>query len=211
MAYTFLITLKLYIAVVFLRKYQANRELRIVGAIGMMFLFLGVGRILGVYFDFYLTDLNTEVYYLYYNFYRIAMGVPAMGVGFFLYAAERSVLNGRDKYACLLGYAALNVIGFSMPDITLMELITPISGVFLGFIPIGYIYLILKSKGPLRIQTIFILVGFAFYVVGSFLIGQIWVGLLLPTFGSPYAVHLFSIGLRIVGILLIYHGFSSMA
>ena len=209
MAYAFLITLKLFIAVRLLRMYRANRELNIVGAIGMMFAFLGVGRILGVYFDYYLTAMNTGLYALHFGFYKIAMGVPAIGIGFFLYAAERSVLNGKDRYACLIGYIIVNAIGFSMPEITLLERITPISGVFLGFIPVGYIYLIWKSKGPMRTQTLFILAGFVFYVLGSFIIGEFWVALLMPTFGSPYTVHLFSVGLRVVGILLINQGFSS--
>ncbi len=208
MAYAFLITLKLFLAMRFLSKYRANRELNIIGAIGMMFVFFGAGRILGVYFDYYLTAMDTSLYALHYTFYRIAMGVQASGIGFILYATERSVLNGKDKYVCLLGYIIVNTIAFSMPDIALMEIITPISGVFLGFIPVGYIYLIMKSKGPMRTQTSIILVGFIFYVVGSFLIGQTWVAMLLPTFGSPYAVHLFSVGLRVIGVLLIYHGFA---
>ncbi len=211
MAYAFLITLKLFLAVQFLRKYRANRELNIIGAIGMMFAFMAAGRILGVYFDYYLTAMDTSLYSLHVDFYRIMMGVQAVGVGFFLYAAERSVLNGKDKYACVLGYIIVNVIGFSMPDIKLMEFITPLSGVFLGFIPVGYIYLIWKSKGPMRTHTCLILVGFIFYVVGAFIIGQVWVGLLLPAFGSPYAVHLFSAVLRIVGVLIIYQGFSGMS
>ncbi len=211
MAYAFLITLKLFLSVRFLRMYRANRELNIIGAIGMMFLFFGAGRILGVYFDYYLTMMDPSIYSSYVDFYRLANGVQAIGVGFFLYASERSILNGKDKYIFLIGYIIVNTIGFSMPTVTLMEMITPFSGIFLAFILIGYIYLIWKSKGPIRTQTTIILIGFGLYVVGSILIGQTWVGMVLPTFGSPYAVHLFSVGLRVVGLLLIYRGFSGMA
>ncbi len=206
--YAILIVFELRIGVYFLNAYRKNRELNFIGAIGWFCIFMLSGRIFLIDFDYYLTEMNPLLYPLYPTQYKIAMGLEAVGLGFFLYVAERAIFQGKDKYLLIIGYTICNVIAIILTDFYLSQDFTTIGAFFIIFIPLSYLYLAIKNKGPLRTQSLIIVAGVIFFAVGSLLIGEDVMGILRISFGTPYLVHILSISMKLVGIIFVYKGFS---
>ncbi len=205
--YGILIFIEFGIAFFFWNAYRKNRERDFIGAIGMFFGFMALGRVLLVVFDYYLTMMDYNLYEANFTFYKIAVDLQAIGLGFFLYIAERSLLHGNDKYIFLIGYSLCQFLATIILDFNLSQSMITVAGLFVLFIPISYIYTAIKAKGPFRTQLLFIISGVAFFSAGTLLLGESVMGLLEPLMGSRYAVHILTVILKIIGFALLYYGF----
>ncbi|HMF34040.1 MAG TPA: hypothetical protein VKK79_21625 [Candidatus Lokiarchaeia archaeon] len=206
--YVILVVIETRMAVNFLNSYAKNRELGFIGSIGLMYLFVAAGRVMLIIFDFYLTDFTYALYGDYLTYYKIAIGMYAAGLGFLIYVAERAIFQGRDKYVFLIGYAFFNILSMVPPDVDTITIFVTIGDLFILFVPISYIYTAIKTKGPFRTQANYIWVGIAFFAAGAFVIGEGPMNILQGILGTRYAVHIISVIFKMVGVVLIYRGFS---
>ncbi len=205
--YTVLIFLELGIGLYFWNANRKNKELKMIGSIGFFFSFVAVGRILLIVFDYYMTVMNYALFETYFPFYKFATDVQAVGFAFFIFVAEQSVFQGKDKYSFLIGYVICQLLATIIPTFDLSQTLTIVAGLFVLFIPISYIYAAIKAKGPFRTQVLFIIFGVAFFAAGTLLLGEGVMQSLEPLLGSRYAVHILSVGLKLIGVLIVYRGF----
>ncbi len=206
--YAILIVIEFRIGVYFLNAYRKNRELNFIGAIGLFCIFILAGRTLLVIFDYYWVEMNPALYLNYFTEYKIATGLQSVGLGFFLYVAERALFNGKDRYLLILGYIVCNALAAILTDFNLSQTFTTVGALFVIFIPLSYIWLAVKNKGPIRTQSLFIVTGVIMFALGSLLIGEAIMGILRELFGNPYVVHILSVFLKLVGVQIVYKGFS---
>ncbi len=205
--YGILVFVEFSIGFFFWNAYRKNRELDFIGSVGMFFGFMAAGRVLLVVFDYYLTVMTYSLYEANFTFYKIAVDLQAIGLGFFLYVAERALFQGRDKYLFLIGYSFCQFAATIILDFNLSQGMITVAGLFVLFIPISYIYTAIKAKGPIRTQLLFIIYGVALFSAGTLLLGEGLMKFLEPLLGSRYAVHILSIVLKLFGVALVYHGF----
>ncbi len=206
--YAILIVIEFRIGIYFLNAYRKNKELNFIGSIGMFFLFLLSGRIVLVFFDYYLVNMDPLLYLEYITQYKLGTGLQAVGLGFFLYVAERAIFQGKDKYLIIMGYGICQALAAILPDFYLSQGFTTVGALFVIFIPLSYIYMAIKNKGPIRTQSLFLVTGVIIFALGSLLIGEAIMGTLRVVLGSPYAVHILSITMKFVGVIIVYKGFS---
>ncbi len=206
--YAILIVIELRIGVYFLNAYRKNKELGFIGAIGLFFLFFLAGRVILVIFDYYLVNMDPALYVTYFTQYKFATGLQAIGLGFFLYVAERALFQGKDKYVLIIGYSIFSILAAVLPDFNLSQTMTTVATFFIIFIPLSYIYTAIKGKGPIRTQSLLLVTGVILFAVGALLIGEAVMSSLRVVFGSPYPVHIISIIMKLVGVIIVYKGFS---
>jgi len=205
--YVVLLVIECSIGVYFLNAYRKNKDLYFIGSIGMFFFFLFAGRIVLIIFDYYLAGLNPTLYPEFFTYYKIGIGLQAIGLGFFLYVAERVSFRGKDKYVISVGYVICVSLAAILPDFILSQTFTTVAALFVVFIPLSFIYITMKGTGPFRTQSLFLASGVIAITIGSLLTSEFLMGLLSPTF-DPYAVHIISIILKLVGGILINREFS---
>lgn len=206
--YAILIVIELRIGVYFLNAYRKNRELGFIGAIGFFFLFMLTGRILLIYFDYYSTNMDPLLYLEFFTQYKIATGLQAVGLGLFLYVAERALFHGKDKYVLIIGYGIFQILAAILPDFALSQTMTTVGTLFIIFIPLSYIYTAIKGKGPIRTQSLFLVTGVILFAVGALIIGEAITSILKVVFGSPYPVHIISVIMKLFGVVIVYKGFN---
>jgi len=205
--YAILIAVELRFGINFVRAYKKDRELSVIGSIGMFFLLMAVGRCAFIVFDYYLTEMTPAAYGPNVYMYQIATALQGAGEGFFLFVAEKQIFAGRDKYLILIGYVITMALGLVYPDFLTAQSITTIGGLFILFIPPAYIYMLIKSSGPIRKLTAIVLLGMVVFAVGVIMLGEAVMIPLASLVGTRYAVHALSAVFKLVGATIVYLGF----
>ncbi len=199
------IIVTLGIALFLLQKYMKledknNNQL----AFCLVFLFLGLGRIFLVYFDYFLTALNPKDYATHTNMWKLATILLLIGVGFLILTSEHALWKGKDYYVFFIGFIIVVSIAMAVPDFEMAQSLSTGAVAFGAFIVLSYMYLAIKlphaRKNILLIFTGFIIYGAALIFLSVFVV-------------DPTIIHLsylISAIIKIPGLLIIGLGVKKM-
>ena len=211
-----LITIKFIISYYFYNIYKKqSKEYKneLILAIGLLFLLFGIGRIIFLYFDFFLTELNGSLFQEYSTFWKFASGFQYAGLIVFIYFAEKVIFNKKTKYLISLSLTILIIVSLSMPDFLLVQSLSGISSfISFIFIPFSYLYLVFTSSGKIRIKALTIFFGFLLYGVGLVMLGEQIILTFLSYFPSSeilvrYSFQIISVLIKFCALVLFIYGF----
>ncbi len=186
---------------------------------GMFVLFIGliISRIIFVYFDFFLTYFDSDVYYKYAIYWKVALLISAIGLAFFNFVLDKKALHFKLK-----GIIAYFVLGGSIvilfwpvnspadfQTISALSLITSSGTVLVLFI---FLYIGIKIPG-LRKPAFMTIAGFVIYALGPILVNDAILEFLRTTFGEQMHILVFFlfITLKIVGLVIISYGITKFS
>ena len=209
-----LVGVKFIFAYLLFNKYRNNKEIQMLLGACLLFLFLGIGRIFMMVFDYLLTGFNPNLLQTYIIFYKIGNSFTWIGLFCFTFASEKAIFSGKTRYLISITYAVFIVISSVPIDFVLSQTLAAIPTAFaLVFIPISYIYLAKNSVGEPRTKSLIILAGFIVYFIFGYVI-------LVEGFSTffasitqvdvilvKYIIHTLSASIKIVGIFLLYLGY----
>ena len=197
--------LAIAVALFLLKKYYDSDERnRVKLAFSLIFLTLGISRLLLMYFDYFLTGLNPALYTNYQFYWRIATLFQLIGLGFLILVSEYAVFQGKDYYLFFIGFLIILIVGMAVQDFVLSQNIVVYAVVFAAFIPISWIYLAWKL--PLaRKNTVLIIVGFLIFGFGLILLSINIVEMLAPIM-DIHTDYLLAAIIQIPGLLLFAWG-----
>jgi len=174
----------------------------------LVFLCLGIGRNLLIYFDYFLTELNVGRYADFQVLWKFANLFELAGLGFLILVSEYAVFKGKDYYLFFIGFAILVAVGlFFIQDFFLAQSVTVAAVGFTAFIPISYIYMAIKLPMARR-NVLILLIGFLIFGAGLMLMSAGVVDLL--GIGYIHILYLLSAIIQIPGLLLIAVGIKRM-
>ncbi|HMF34038.1 MAG TPA: hypothetical protein VKK79_21615 [Candidatus Lokiarchaeia archaeon] len=183
---------------------KSDRENPVFGGVGVLYLLLGLGRIFYMLSDFYLGGTNTPEGYVAGKLGGVLQGV---GIGIFILLHERTQFNGKDKYLLFIGYNVFIVLYAVIPDKTTATWIISAAQFFNIFIFFGFIDVIWKSKGDIRVRSILILIGFAALVIGTLLTSAFLIAQMESYGLSFYSIHTIANVFQLVGTCVIFKGY----
>ena len=199
------IILSIMIGVFFLRKYISYEEKnKNQLAFSLVFLFLGIGRILLVYFDYGVTQLNPALYESNAFWWKLATLFLLVGFGALIWTSEYALWNGKDYFVFFIGFCIVVTIAMAIPNFELSQAFSTYAIAFGGFILVSYLYLAIKLPSA-RKNIAMILVGFAIY--GGALI---LLSVFLETSGMTHEIYLISAVVQMPGILIMGLGAKGM-
>jgi len=208
-----LITIKFILAYLFLKKYQNNKENKMVFGFAMLFLLLAIGRIFFINFDYILTNFDNTTYQAYSGFWKIASAIQSSGFVFLIFLAEKEILKTKTKYCFSIGFLVFVVISMVLPDFNWAQLMggIPTAVAFL-FIPFSYLYLSMISEGQIRNKSLSIFLGFIVFAIGFLMLSDAIINVFVGIIAAPdliirYVFHIISVGFKFGGIFLIINGF----
>lgn len=183
--------------VYFLRKYISYEDKnKNQLAFSLVFLFLGIGRIFLVYFDYGLTQLNQAVYEDYAFWWKLATFFLLVGVGAFIWVSEYALWKGKDYFVFFIGFCVVVSIAMFIPDFEQSQAFSTWAVAFGAFILISYLYLAIKL--PLARKNIaLIFMGFVIYGAALILLS-----VFLTTPGITHEIYLISAIIQIPGLLI---------
>ncbi len=192
---------------IFLSHYRkAEDKTNIQLAFIIFFLCSGIARIILVYFDYFLTQLNPAEYVNFVLYWKIALIFQFVGIGSIIFVAEKGVFNGKDLYIFLIGYSVLFGIGIFQSDIYLTLDFVFFSLYFAIFIPISYLYLAYKFPQS-RKNIALIFVGFIIFGMAVLMVSPDVLAL-FP--GLIHEVYLVSAMIQIPGYVIFALGVKRM-
>lgn len=174
----------------------------------LLFLFFGIGRLLFIRFDFFLTNLWEAYDPTHLWDWKLAMSFQLAGFGVVFYALEQQLLQGRDKRLLFVGFVALCVVMWLAPDIELAQAAMLLVLLLALFIPVGYLYLVVKSAGSVRKKSLLIFVGFVLYFLFTMVASEVAVQMVAGTGITKYALHSVAVGGRMAGAIAIAAGYA---
>ena len=209
-----LVAIQLGIFLLFLSKYlKSDDKNNIKLAISLIFIFLAIGTIVFIFFDYYYTQLEHSLYEKYHLIWKIGIIFQLTGFGFFFLVSEYRVFHGKDYFIffwCFLGFFIVAII---VVDFLLSQILINFALIFVIFIPISYIYLAIKLTGEPRSNIILILFGVIIFTIGMAInLFDVVVALEHLT-GNPDTIHylyLFAPILQIIGLILVAKGFNGL-
>ncbi|HUX97976.1 MAG TPA: hypothetical protein VMV49_00335 [Candidatus Deferrimicrobium sp.] len=194
----------------FIDRYLKFKEKnRIQLAFCLIFLCLGIGRLLLIYFDYFLTGLEISAYDEFQLMWKTAILFEMVGIGFLILVSEYAVWKGKDFYSFFIGFLIVVCIGMCIPDFFLGQMIIVYALIFAVFIPISYIYLAIKLPKPSRSNIIMVFIGFIIFGGGLLLIsaGVVeWLAFLIDN----HSLYLISAIVQIPGLLFLALGIKRM-
>lgn len=208
-----LITIKLICSYLFYRKYQSNKENKMVLGFAVLLLLLAIGRIFFVNFDYFLTNFDNSTYQVYSVFWKIASAIQSSGFLFLIFLAEKEIFKTKTKFCFSIGFLVFFIISMVLPDFIWAQLLGGIpTAVAILFIPVSYLYLSLTSEGQIRLKSFSIFVGFLVFAVGFLMLSEAVLNYLVGIIVAPdlyirYIFHVISVGFKFGGIFLIVNGF----
>ena len=167
---------------------------------------LFVSRLIYMYFDFYLTEFDSEKYYLSSNiwYYKIAGLIYLSGFAVLLFIIDKELLE--FKFKGILAYVVI-VVG-------LIELIYPVNSpedfefisalemiaFFVGLlVPLIFIYIGLRNPG-IRLVSFMFAIGIILFFIGVAIVAEFILAPLKETFGTKIQITIWIVSL-IVQIL----------
>ncbi|NHI93346.1 MAG: hypothetical protein EAX96_12745 [Candidatus Lokiarchaeota archaeon] len=209
-----LVVVKFVFAFLSYNKYKNNKEIQMLFGAFLLFIFLAIGRILMMIFDYILTQFDPNLLQTYSIFWKIANLFTWFGFLSFIYISEKAIFAGKTRYLITIFYIVFIIISLIPIDFLLVQALAGIpTGSALLFIPISYLYLAKKSAGYPRKKSIIIFTGFVIYLlIGYFLLAEgvtiFFVNIThFNTLIIKYIIHITSAAIKIGGIYLLYYGF----
>ena len=174
----------------------------------LVFLSLGISRIILMYFDYFLTELNPVLYENYQLMWKLAQLFELIGLGFLILISEDAVFKGKDYYVFSIGFSIVVCIGMLIQEFLLTQNILVYALAFAILIPISWLYLAIKLPDT-RKNTLLIFLGIIICGAGLILISAAVVEALLPLMNIHY-IYLLSAIIQIPGLLIIATGVKRM-
>lgn len=172
----------------------------------IFFLCMGISRVLLIYFDYFLTHLDSTEYINFILYWKIALVFQFIGIGSIIFAAENGVFKGKDLYIFLIGFIILLCVGLLHPDFVVTQTIVVLVLAFAIFIPVSYLYLAYKLPAARR-NIVLIFVGFLIFGLGIMVVSPD----LLKTFPAMiHELYLLSILIQIPGYVVFAFGIKRM-
>ena len=208
-----LVIVKFTFAFTLFKKYRENREHKFLVPVAFLFLTFAIARCLLIYFDFYLTRFDDDLFQQFNQIWRIAMTIQNVGFVFIIYVAEREIFVNKTKnIITILSIAIIVVISF-IPDIQTFQTFLTISLIFMTLIiPISYIYLVIKTTGQPRLKALSIVIGFFLYMASMLIVSEMVLDggvalFLIDKFTFRYIMYSISMLTRIAGLFFVRYGY----
>jgi membrane-associated HD superfamily phosphohydrolase len=165
------IIISLVCSLIFFQKYLKSQERnKNQLALCLLFLCIGIGRLLLIYFDYFLTELNPGDYINHILMWKLANLIQLAGVGFLILISEYAVWKGKDYYVFFIGMTITVTIGMFYPEFSTAENIFTTAMFFAVIIPFCWVYLAIKLPN-LRRKILLIFIGFIIYGFGMIMLG----------------------------------------
>lgn len=186
----------------------------------ILILSMFISRIFFTYFDFILTEFDSEKYYLFPNYipWKIGMTITSFGIGFLLYVTDKRVLNFRLKgiiaiIAWIGGIIILVYPVANADDFALLSGISIISNASLVLIILFFLYIGVKTPGSVRRNAILIVLGGICYALAAIIVNEAILTQLRAIFGSDIHIVVFFlfILLKVIGLILMSYSFSQFS
>jgi hypothetical protein len=177
----------------------------------VLVLCLFISRLFFIYFDFVLTQFDSNLYYLMPNvvYWKLGMFTSNLGLVFIIYITDKKALNFKFKgifcIIILIGSSVFLLYPVDSPSgfstISAISLIT--NGMSL-IIPILFIYLGIKTPGFRKISLL-VTLGFLCYVLGGLLVNEAILTQLRNLFGDQVHISVFLLFmiLKITGLSIL--------
>ncbi len=199
------------------KKETGKYTIDFVFGIFVLFVFLIISRIIFIYFDFYLTYFDSDVYYKYVFYWKMGLLTSSIGLAFLNYTLDKKALHFKLKgiiaYFVLGGAIVILFWPVNSPadfqTASALSLITSSGTVILLFI---FLYIGIKIPG-LRKPAFMIALGFIIYALGPILVNDAILEFLRTTFGEQMQVLVFFlfITLKIVGLVIISYSITKFS
>ncbi|MBD3227057.1 MAG: hypothetical protein GF329_02630 [Candidatus Lokiarchaeota archaeon] len=180
------------------------------------FIFLAFGRIVYVIFDFFLTEFDSFLYQQFSTVWKIASIIQYIGIVILVFYSEKVIFSGKTKYLITIISIISIMISMFQLNFLMVQLWSGISTLFATlFIPLSYLYLVLKSSGKIRKKAFAIFLGFILYLIGFLLLGEVFVTIIANFILENeiivrYLMHIISVIIRYFGIWLFIYGYRSI-
>ncbi len=209
-----LVAVELGIFLLLFSKYlKSSEKNNIKLGICLIFIFLAIGGIFFIFFNYYFTQLESDLYETHQFIWKVAAIFQLSGFGFLFLVSEYRVFHGKDYFVFFWCFLGLSVAGMSVRDFVLTENLINYALIFAAFIPMSYIYLAIKLPGAFRNNILLILFGIIIFTVGMILnIPDIVIAIEQWT-GNADVIHyiyLISPILQIGGLIVAVKGFNGL-
>jgi hypothetical protein len=193
------------------KKETGKFKLNFITAFFFLMVCLFISRLVYMYFDFFLTRFDPELYYEMPNvlFWKIGSFFNAIGLAIVLYTLDKTALKFKLKGILayvLVGFAVVNLLFpvNSQEDFTLLSAI----GIFMSaaslMVLVIFLYIGIKIPG-LRKPSFFMLAGLITYAFGGLLYNEFIVTILINLFGGDIRITAYSLFviLKIIGLVIV--------
>ena len=211
-----LIAVKLLLATYIIRKIlQKKKETGQFKAdfmFGMFILFicLAISRIIYIYFDFYLTRFDSNLYGEHSFYWKLGLFVSAAGLAYANFVLDKNVLNFKFKgifaYIIIGGATAILFIPVNNnQDFQFVSALSIFTSAGTLLIPIIFLYLGFKIPGNPGKTAFMITLGFVVYAIGPILVNDAILEVLRTMYGDQIhiVIFLFFILFKIAGLVII--------
>ena len=207
--FTFLlIGIKFSLSFFYMRKYFSSEiKNKLILGFALFFLFLGLGRVFYLIFDFYLTNFNPNLFQTHIIIWKIGSLLSEIGVGILIFITEKKVFEGRDKYIFFICYIIFVALMVAWPEFERAEDFGSYAVMFGAFILFSYIYLAVILEGEARKRAVLVVVGLLFYISGSVIVNEYVLKILVIWGISRFIMHLLSPTLKIIAAIILALGF----
>lgn len=208
-----LITVKFIIAYALFMKYRSNKENKLLLGASLLFLLLGISKIIFAYFDFYLTGFSSILIERYSIVWKFAGIFQYAGFISLIACAEKVIFKGKTYYLISICVGILTVVAFSLPILAISQLLSGFA-MLIGvlFIPVSYLYLAIISSEDIRRKSLAIFAGFVIYAFGLLILGEPSSNLLRIIFPIDplqlrYFAQFLSVFIKFGGMTLFIYGY----
>lgn len=192
-------------------KKEGKFEFDFLFSIFVLILFLCISRSILLYYDFFLTYFNPDLFWIYPNiiYWKLADLFPITGFVIMAFIMDKKALNFKLKGVVGYVIAGLEVFKMLYPvnseeDFRFISSFGLIQSAILVIIPAGFLYIAVKSD-TLRNLAIIIILGISIYALGGILIGESVLAPLRELFGENVHVSVFFVFVitKIVGLSML--------
>ena len=171
---------------------------------------LFISRVIYMYFDFYLTEFDSDKYYLSPNiwYYKIAGLIYLSGFAVLLFIIDKE----------LLGFKIKGILAYIIIVVVIIELIYPVNSpedfefisalemiaFFVGLlVPLIFIYIGVRTPG-IRLISFMFAIGIILFFIGAAIVAEFILVPLKETYGTnlQITIWIISLILQIVGLLM---------
>ncbi len=208
-----LVVVKIVLAGSLFKKYGENRENKFLIPVAFLFLTFAIARITLIYFDFYLTKFDDDLFQTYSWVWKIAMTFQNIGFVFFIYVAEKEIFINKTKNIITIFSVIFLVLITFIPNIEMYQNFLTISlSIIPLFIPISYAYLVKKTAGTPRKRAASIVIGYFIYMFSMIMLMEFFQDGAVAIFGVNkfiirYIMYSISMLIRIGGLFFIRYGY----
>lgn len=203
----------LYLGIRILQKKKRVGEFQFDFMFGLFVLMLTllISRIMLCYFDFFLTKLNEDTYYLSPNIevWKTATLISVIGFIVLLFIIDKRVL--RFKFKGIPAYILIGLALFqflypvdNIEDFRFISMIGLFQMVVVAWVPLLFLYIGIKTPG-LRKISFTIVIAILIYAGGGLLVGEHILGPLRAAYGNEIHVLIFFVFVitKIIGLSLL--------